>query len=316
MHKVRLLLIPLLILNIFQYLAADTLIITKYSDGGLIGDWVPVEVKTELPPGSKINWPIFADSTGSLELISESETDSTLKGDLMEYSRTFTLSAYDSIIVTIPEIILSYTRSGLEDPNFVKAPGFTLGFAAVSVDTTAPIKDIKEIEGYEYSWGWWWIVIWALAFVIIILAAYFINKHIRNKPVNMATMTKSLPPHVIALRRLEELEKKAYWKDNRYKLHHTEISDITRVYLESRFSVNATDLTTRELKQWFERSEIASKEWIQVIQWLETGDLIKFAKYTPVADENTEPIECIRNFVKNTSATRNENNNIKSEGNT
>lgn len=281
------------------YLSADKLTVNKNSDGGLVGDIVPIKLEAEVPSGSKIDWPSSLGSDPALETLELGEVDSSQSGELTTYSRTYKVSAYDSLIANIEELSLSYTRPGMDDPNFITAPGFTLTFTTVAVDTTAPIKDIKDIESIEAEDSYWWLWLLLVAIALGILVFFLLRK--KKGITSTPTRQRVYPPDYIALKRLEEIQKEAIWKENRFKAHHTAISDTLKQYLEERFSVNATDMTTHELGTWMQREKSIPEELAtEMVKWLETGDLIKFARYTPIPDENTQPIEIAKKLVQST----------------
>jgi hypothetical protein len=60
------------------------------------------------------------------------------------------------------------------------------------------------------------------------------------------------------------------------------------VYLENRYEVPAMEQTTHEILSQFkgENSQIKGKLFTSLQRTLDTSDLVKFAKYTPLADEN------------------------------
>jgi hypothetical protein len=72
------------------------------------------------------------------------------------------------------------------------------------------------------------------------------------------------------------------------KDYYTRLTDIIRVYLEDRYEVRAMEQTTYEILSQFkdENSPIKGKLYSSLQKTLDTSDLVKFAKYTPLADEN------------------------------
>jgi hypothetical protein len=275
---------------------SDELIVTKDSDGGLIGDPVNILMEATVPEGSFVEWPAVSDTTGSLEIITEQIQDTSLSGGSIKITKLYTVSAYDSVNAVVPGFTLFYTRPGLDAPNTLQAPGFELSFTTVAVDTTAPIKDIRDIKSVEYTDYTWWIL-GGVILLGLIIAFFIFRKAKEQEPAQKLTKKDYLPPHKRALARLDEIEKKAVWKENKYKDHHTAISDTVKQYIESRYKIGATDMTTGELSDWLIRSDADTEASNQLIHWLSTGDLIKFAKYQPLPEENTQPIKASREFV-------------------
>jgi hypothetical protein len=92
----------------------------------------------------------------------------------------------------------------------------------------------------------------------------------------------------VALSELDKLKEEQLWQHDKVKDYYTRLTDIVRVYLEERYEVPAMEQTTQEILAEFkgDSSEIKGKLFTGLQKTLETSDLVKFAKYTPLADEN------------------------------
>ena len=60
-----------------------------------------------------------------------------------------------------------------------------------------------------------------------------------------------IPAHVTALEKLEKLKEEKLWQQGKLKLYYSELSDITRQYIEQRFYINAMEQVTDEIMYSF-----------------------------------------------------------------
>ena len=153
------------------------------------------------------------------------------------------------------------------------------GFADIKKPYGAPVT-FKEIAP--------WILGILLLLSVIFLVVYALNRRKKNIPIFSLPSKPKLPPHVIALGELNKLKEEQLWQHDKVKDYYTRLTDIIRVYLEERFEVPAMEQTTHEILSEFKgkESQVSGKLYSGLQRTLEVSDLVKFAKYTPLADEN------------------------------
>ena len=84
---------------------------------------------------------------------------------------------------------------------------------------------------------------------------------------------------------------------------YVELSDIVRRYVEERFSLRAPELTTEEfLLEAGRSSELSSNHRSLLSDFLERCDRVKFARYSPGADESREALEVAARFLAESRA--------------
>src|SRR5665647_1644962 len=190
---------------------------------------------------------------------------------------------------------------------FVKVPNVDLkkGFTDIKKPYGAPIT-FKEVAP--------WIIGVILIAAIVFFILYAISRRRKNIPLFSLPAKPKLPPHVVALSELDKLKEEQLWQHDKVKDYYTRLTDIIRVYLEERYDVPAMEQTTQEILSDFkgENSQIKGKLFTGLQKTLDTADLVKFAKYTPLADENhfvmvhayslveetkTEPAEAVKKPV-------------------
>lgn len=177
-------------------------------------------------------------------------------------------------------------------------------FDSIEVDPSkfADIKTVIDPEFVLMDYIWW--IISPLLIVLLIIVGYFGYKyyktHKSNEPV-IIKEEKKLPAHVIAMNALQVLADKKLWQNGQDKQFQTELTDILRQYIEDRFYVNALEKTSDEiLDELYELSEQQKSSLQNLKQILQLADLVKFAKYKPLADENQLSFMNAKMFVEQT----------------
>ena len=110
-----------------------------------------------------------------------------------------------------------------------------------------------------------------------------------------------MPPHEEALLRLQQVKDEKLWQSGKIKEFYTEITDILREYMDRRFGINAMELTSEQILA-FVRKNPEMEEVRQLLrQMLELSDLVKFAKFIPLEDENQRSMSDAFAFVEKTA---------------
>ena len=145
----------------------------------------------------------------------------------------------------------------------------------------APVNDIRDIKPpLEISDGlaWLWWTLGALVVVTVLLLAW---RHFL-KSVTEASLPPPVPAHVRAKQRLAE----ALALLSQPKPFCILVSDTVRFYLEERFRFRAPERTTEEfLRELSNTNLLAGEQKESLGRFLESCDLVKFAKYEPGENE-------------------------------
>ena len=168
------------------------------------------------------------------------------------------------------------------------------------------IKDIKPLVEEPFSIKEILPLIYLiLGIVALIVGLYFLVKYLRNRPKEnkpQIVQKKQIPPHIKALKSLEDLRLKRLSEQGLKKQYYSELSEIVWIYLEERFSINACEMTKEEiLEQMKMYSEISTSDFENLKKMFFISDLVKFAKYESddFADKNAWNIS--KDFVNNTT---------------
>ena len=120
-----------------------------------------------------------------------------------------------------------------------------------------------------------------------------------------------LPPHVIAIKALDELRNRKLWQNGKHKLYYSTLTEILRLYIEGRWSVGALEMTSHEIIKALYDVDINSESRNNLATILITADMVKFAKALPDAEENEQLFTYAYYFVENTKSVDVEHNEEK-----
>lgn len=269
-----------------------------------LGDQIHLSIVAEKPVGTKLDFPQVPDSiSGKIEVISKSAIDSTkIDAASIRLKQTFVITCFDSGPHFVPPFVFKVQSSMQNDSLktnglnlFVKTPDVDLkrGPADIKKPFAAPVI-FKEIA----PWVLGGILVLALIFLII----YAVSRYRKNKPLFVRPEKPKLPPHVIALQELEQLKEAQLWQHDKVKDYYTRLTDIIRNYIEDRFALPAMEQTTYEIITAFTQrknlvDEVSMKDLKEI---LELADLVKFAKLTPLPDDNHSSLNHAYHFVEQT----------------
>jgi hypothetical protein len=150
--------------------------------------------------------------------------------------------------------------------------------------TTALANDIRDIKppvvipsGYEWLW-----VLAALAFVMV--AAWLVWWWLKRRKAQ-AAIVPVVPAHLRARQKLRQ----ALQLIAQPKPFCIAVSDTVRSYLEERFNFHAPERTTEEFLRELSATDLLAKTQKESLgKFLESCDLVKFAKYEPGETELRE----------------------------
>lgn len=265
-------------------------------DSILIGEQIEINISCDLK--NLTYWPNIQDILSQeIEILNLSKID------------TNNLTVNQQALITVWEsnkyIIPSFTFS---KNNF--SDSITIYVQDVYLEeNNANIKDIKgplddnfkdKINNTKKNK----IIKWVIFVVIFILMIYILYRLFLTRKLERK-QEKNMPPEEVALIRLMELEQKKLWETGNINEYHTDLSEITRRYLEERFKFIALELTTEEIL--LELKSLINKDLSKKLQKiLQRADLAKFAKNQPNDLENLESMSLAKEIILSTKNTENE----------
>jgi hypothetical protein len=268
----------------------------------LIGDQITfsIEVRSTMP--LRVVFPNFPDSLGNgVEVVSQPTIDSLIKPTDRRYRLNLLVTAFDSGVFVVPSIPVLLASGGTIDTLFTQPHALYVNL--VPRDTT--LKEIYDIkppiaEPLTFAEVAPLAGSGLLLAALIVLLILYLKSRKQNKPFLNLFKPKE-PPHLVALRELEQLRNEKLWANENHKLFYTRLVDILRKYMEGRFGINAPEQTTSEILSELERIEYDFghlKEELREL--LVLSDLVKFAKHVPLIQENEKNMNFAFDFVNST----------------
>jgi hypothetical protein len=156
--------------------------------------------------------------------------------------------------------------------------------APATAAATAPRMDIRDLKppveipsGYEWLW-------WTLGALAVVIAAWLLWRWWQQRQAQ-AAIVPVVPAHVRARQKLQA----ALTLITQPKPFCIAVSDAARTYLEERFNFHAPERTTEEFLRELSATELLAKQQKESLgRFLESCDLVKFAKYEPGEPELRE----------------------------
>lgn len=271
----------------------------------LLGDQVKLFLQIDHPKNVEITFPQVPDTIkGHIEVLGRSPID-TFEGDKDNYIKqvqTYTITCFDSGSYRIPPYWFTLNMNGTIDS--VPTNGVTLNVFSMKIDTTKGPTDIKMPYGAPlnlkevtpYILGV--ILIGAIIFFLL----YSIKRKKKNKPIFVRPQKPKEPAHVVALRELDRIKDEKIWQQGKSKQYYSELTDALRTYIEDRFEIRAMEQVTDEILDSFrlEKNLLSQKSFLNISQILQLADLVKFAKYEPLPDDNNLTLVNAYFFVNET----------------
>jgi hypothetical protein len=292
-HKI----VVLLLLQALPVLAAVG-VKERFSRSSItVGDVVDFTLTVTLPAGTKTE-----DLPGGLLLGSFEIKDYDLgkweaKGGEQTLTQRFTLSTYSTGTFFAAPWQLKYKEG--EKAVALDVPAVPLAVVSVLAGAEEKPRDIKkpfEVPRKGLSWGAWA----AIAAGVLALALLSVWWWRRRRHGNVLPAAPPLPPNVRALRALEALEREQYMEKGEAKRHYVVLGEILKDYAAGRWGVDTLDKTATELWAILKNLPLERGLQMKLKTFLDTGDLVKFAKHIPPAERGREDLALIRETVETT----------------
>jgi hypothetical protein len=271
----------------------------------LIGDQLKLLLEVEKPKDLNVQFPQVPDTFSTkVEVVNRSKID-TIKLDdktRQRLTQTLFITSFDSGKHQIPQFYFRMKNGQVLDSTATRELMFQVH--TMKIDTTKGPIDIKTVYGapvtlkevMPYILGV--ILIGALIFFIF----YYIRWKKKNKPLFAKPEKPAEPAHIIALRELDRIKVQKLWQQEKIKQYYSEVSDTIRTYILNRFEIPAMEQTSSETISTFKfRKDLVDDKTLDQLQHiLSLADLVKFAKYSPLPDDNNLALMNAYFFVNQT----------------
>ncbi len=254
----------------------------------LIGEQVHVTVTATVPQQSKVTMPTFKPRQNivpGVEVLAtgEEQTEEAADGR-QRVSRVYTLTSFDGKLYYLPPFRVKVNGKTYSTKNLA------LKVLEMEVDTTKLDKFFgpKDVQDNPFSWSEWALPFWLSVFSLLLmaLAGYLALRLRDNRPIiKTLRIVKRLLPHQKAMERIAQIKADRMVASDNPKEYYTKLTDTLRKYIEERYHFSAMEMTSGEI---IERLTAAGDQTMidELRQLFTTADLVKFAKYSTLINEN------------------------------
>ncbi len=291
-------------MNLFSIILSVIVTATIDSTELWVGDQTQLHLQAVQDKETVVDFPVYGEELISgIELVARSERDTTVQADgriLVKQDLTITSFA-DSLFFIEPLPFVVNGDTFLTDPLTLNV------IQPFEIDTAAnAITDIKPI--YRAPIWWWGVIRWILLGLGIAAAGvgvYFLVRYLRSRATSEQAEEIALellrPAEEVALEKLDKIKAEKIWQQGRLKDYYTELTDVVREYIARRFEVSAEEKTSDEILRDIKPLLAEQKElYTRLGDMLRLADLVKFAKWNALPDENEISLRNAYQFVQET----------------
>ncbi len=267
----------------------------------LIGEQTQIQLQVSMDAHRQLRLPLLRDTlTRGVEIldISKPDTQSLNEGRRWLITQKYTITSFDSALYYLPPFEISV------DSQVYHSKALALKVYSIPVDTLHPDqffgpKDIREVP---ITWDDVAPLVYAAIIMLVLgaLTAFLVIRYRDNKPIiKIIKIAPKLPPHQVAMKKIEEIKADKRVQREDAKRYYTELTEAIRTYIKDRFGFNAMEMTSAEIiSHLLEEKDPQSIRDLKAL--FETADLVKFAKHTPLMNENDMNLVNAMEFINET----------------
>ena len=259
----------------------------------MIGEQATVTLTVQTADDAKVDWPTFQPRQMLVPGVEVLNTQRT-----SDHTMVITLTSFDGNLYHLPPFKVKI--NGKEQ----QSADLALKVVEIEVDTTQLNKFFppKDVQDNPFLWSDWSLSFWlsVLLLVLIALCGYLYLRLRDNKPViSHIKIVKRLLPHQKAMKEIEQIKANRMVASENAKEYYTKLTDTLRKYIEERYGFSAMEMTSSEI---IERLTAAGDQQSldELRQLFTTADLVKFAKYSTMINENDANLVSAIDFINQT----------------
>ena len=268
----------------------------------VIGQQTDVTVTVTAKEGDQVEFPNFKplqQIIPGVEIVESGPMTTSGKSDgSCLFQRNYTLTSFDGKLYYLPPFAVKV--NGKE----YKSKSLALKVLEIEEDTTNVDKFFgpKDVQDNPFSWQEWSVIFWlSLIMLAMISITYYLYLRLRdNKPiVAKIRIIKRLLPHQKAMKEIEAIKADKMVMSENQKEYYTKLTDTLRKYIEERYGFRAMEMTSSEIIDRL--TETQDSQALDELRLLfNTADLVKFAKYSTLINENDMNLVNAIEFINKT----------------
>ena len=268
----------------------------------LVGQQAHVTLKAVAKRESKVEFPQFQSTQqiipGVEVLACQPQDEQEADNGFVEKSMVYTITSFDDTLYYLPPLTVKV------DGKPYKSKSLALKVLTLEVDTTHVEQFFppKGVQDNPFEWSEWSLIFWLSVLVLFLSAiTYYLYIRLRdNKPIiTHIRIVKRLLPHQKAMKEIEQIKAEKMVTAENSKEYYTKLTDTLRKYIEERYGFNAMEMTSGEIIEKL-MSIQDQKSLDELRQLFTTADLVKFAKYSTLINENDMNLVNAIEFINQT----------------
>ena len=267
-----------------------------------VGEQVHVTLSATAKEQSKVEFPQFKPTeyiTPGIEVLGAEELESKQQDNGFVTRRmVYTMTSFDDTLYYIPPMKVKIDGKPYESKSLA------LKVLTIEVDTTNVDQFFgpKDVQDNPFQWSDWSLSFWlSVLFLLLLAVVYYLYLRLRdNKPIiTHIRIVKRLLPHQKALQQIEQIKPDKMVSSENSKEYYTKLTDTLRKYIEERYGFSAMEMTSSEIIDHLmaTQDESALSELRHLFL---TADLVKFAKYSTLINENDANLVNAIDFINQT----------------
>ena len=267
-----------------------------------VGQQVHVTLTANAQENAKIEFPQFKPTqyiTPGVEVLASREQEKQeLDNGFVARSMVYTLTSFDDTLYYLPPMVVKI------DGKSYKSKSLALKVLTIEVDTTHVDQFFgpKDVQDNPFLWSEWSLPFWLSVLMLVLLAlCYYLYLRLRdNKPIiKTIRIVKRLLPHQKAMKEIEQIKADKMVTSGNSKEYYTKLTDTLRKYIEERYGFCAMEMTSSEIIEKLTATQ-DEKALSELRHLFLTADLVKFAKYSTLINENDANLVNAIEFINQT----------------
>ncbi len=252
----------------------------------LIGEQTVLHLTVSTSPNSPVQLLLPMDTLmRGVEVLGYSKPDSSIIDGRLLIKQDIVVTSFDAELYLLPPFQV------VDATDTIYSNLVALKVSTIPVDEENPDQfyDIKNVWKPPFVLADYYLYIYGVLFALFLICVVaYILKRMRNRQpiLSFSKPEVKLPPHQQAFKELDDIKQKKLWQQGRNKEYYTLVTDTLRRYMTTRFSMAAMEMTSSEILDIIRKESDADSVLENLKQILQTADLVKFAKWQPLPDEN------------------------------
>ena len=261
------------------------------------GDVITYSVEIETAPGLEAEMPEPGADIAGFRIIDLGRDPERSRGERTISRRWYRLRADLVGSYILPPIEVTATSEDGTMQSIETSEIFVEVQSVLPADGAAQdIRDVKPLRDPPPSPIWPWVLMAAAVLVLVGLWLWWRRRRRR------AEIERRVPPHELAYQELDRLRRTDFEDLAQLREYYFQISEVLRRYVEGRWGLNATDLTTEEiLPRLVDLQGLDADQEQGFEQFLHATDRVKYAAQVPQEREIEETYELALGFVESTA---------------